>query len=103
MSNEFIPDINNYNPPFYVLNDEAYNRMCGTLLRGDARFLKSYLSVCPHKTVSECKCKFYLNFLVDGKLARIVNGELKEVITPTILQDRLKSNYAWNEFPPKKT
>ena len=67
-----------YDPPFFVLNDEAYNRMMTQLHNGE-RYIKSYLHTCPHKKVEECKCKFYLNFLQNGEMVRIVNGQTKKV------------------------
>jgi len=71
-----------YNPPICVVNDEAYNRMFAKLQHGE-RYVKSYLHTCPHKNQNDCKCIFYLNFLKDGKMVRIINGEFKDVISQT--------------------
>jgi len=68
-----------YNPPYCIVNDEAYDRMMATLQSGE-RYVKSYLTTCPHKQRDECKCIFYLNFLDNGDMIRSMNGELKIVI-----------------------
>ena len=69
-----------YNPPFCVIDNESYDRMFAKLQRGEERYVKSYLHNCPHKDKADCKCIFYLNFLKDGKMVRVMNGELKEVL-----------------------
>ena len=68
-----------YNPPFCVIADESFDRMFATLQRGKERYVKSYLHNCPHKDKADCKCIFYLNFLKDGKMVRVMNGEIKDV------------------------
>lgn len=69
-----------YNPPICVVNNEAYYRMYASLQNGD-RYVKSYLHTCPNRNKADYKCKFFLNFLKDNKMVRIVNGELKDVIS----------------------
>ena len=67
-----------YNPPFFVIEDTAYDRMMATL-KGGERYVKSYLHGCPHKNKNDCKCIFYINFLKDGNMVRIINGVIKDV------------------------
>jgi len=65
--------------PFYVVTDDAYDRMMDKLLCGE-RYVKTYLSVCPHKRKKDCKCSFNLNFLKEGKIVRANKGIIKPVI-----------------------
>lgn len=74
--------MSSYNPPICVVNNEAYDRMYASLQNGE-RYVKSYLNTCPHKNKDDCKCKYFLNFLQDNKMVRVVNGELKDVISET--------------------
>jgi hypothetical protein len=83
----------NYNPPFCVINDEAYDRMFATLQRNEERYVKSYLHMCPHQNKDECKCKFYMNFLKDGKMVRVMNGELKDVLKESDLKKLISSKF----------
>jgi len=74
--------MSSYNPPICVVNNEAYDRMYASLQNGE-RYVKSYLHTCPHRNKDDCKCKYFLNFLKDNKMVRLVNGELKDVISET--------------------
>jgi hypothetical protein len=71
--------------PFYVVDDEAYRRMLDKLNNGQ-QFVKTYLSVCPHRNVSECKCPFQLNFLKDGIIVRSNSGKIKPVVSLSSLK-----------------
>jgi len=71
-----------YTRPICVVNDEAYNRIFGSLKMGQP-YIKSYLHTCPHKNHNECNCIFFLNFLIEDKVVRTVNGESKNVISET--------------------
>ena len=64
--------------PFYVVNDQAYNRMKLKLVNGE-RFVKTYLTICPHSSTNNCKCPFNINFLKDDEIVRMNNGTLKSV------------------------
>lgn len=78
--------------PFYAINDEGYNRMFAALTNGE-RFMKSYITTCPHKNKDDCRCPCYINFLKDGKMVRSVNGEIKEVLSETMLRQRMTTPY----------
>jgi len=78
-----------YNPPSFIVNDEAYNRMYASLQNGE-RYVKSYLHTCPHKNKNDCKCIFYLNFLKDNMMVRVINGELKVVISESEFRQKYK-------------
>jgi len=79
---------NHSKQPFYVIEDEAHARIYATLSRGEVRFVKSYLGICPETCKCKCNCKFYLNFLKDGKMVRSVNGELKDVFSLTEYEEK---------------
>ena len=73
------------NQPFFVVNDEAYNRMMKTLKDGE-KSVKSYIRVCPHKRKEDCKCEFYENYLDDdGCMVRNIGGTTKPVLSITML------------------
>jgi len=67
--------------PFYVVTDDAYDRMMDKLLCGE-RYVKTYSEWgCPHsQTTNDCKCSFNLNFLKEGKIVRANKGIIKPVI-----------------------
>jgi len=76
------------NQPFFVVNDEAYNRMMDTLKNKSVKSVKSYIRVCPHKRKEDCKCEFYENYLDDdGCMVRKVGGVIKPVLSLTMLQN----------------
>lgn len=76
------------NQPFFVVNDEAYNRMMDTLKNKSVKSVKSYIRVCPHKRKEDCKCEFYENYLdEDGFMVRKVGGTIKPVLSLTMLQN----------------
>jgi len=66
--------------PFFVVNDEAYERMMDTLKNKSVKSVKSYIRVCPHKNKADCRCEFYENYLDDdGMMVRKVGGVIKPV------------------------
>jgi len=77
------------NQPFYVVEDESYNRMMTKLQEGE-KYIKTYSHPCPHmhlgieRAKEECNCHFQLNFLRDGKLIRTNNGVVKPVFSESI-------------------
>jgi hypothetical protein len=73
--------------PFFVINDDGYDRMMKTL-RDGAKTVKSYLGTCPHKNKNKCKCVYWENYLnEDGKMVRNVNGVIKPVLSFTMLMN----------------
>jgi hypothetical protein len=74
------------NQPFFVVNDEAYNRMMKALRDGE-KSVKSYLHVCPHKRKQDCNCEYYENYLdKEGMMVRKVGDTIKPVLSLTMLQ-----------------
>jgi hypothetical protein len=65
-----------------VINDEGFNRI-KEKLEGGERYMKSYLTTCPHTNEKDCNCPFSLNFLRDGKVFRIRNGKQIPVLSIT--------------------
>jgi hypothetical protein len=66
--------------PFYVVDDESYDRMMSSLLAGEST-VKSYLGTCPHKQQGDCTCLYFINYLhADGSVVRNVEGVVKPVI-----------------------
>jgi hypothetical protein len=77
------------NQPFFVIENESFDRMLFSLLNGE-KFVKLYISTCPHRVKTDCKCLFSLNFLnQNGKMVRCSNGKLKRVIRQSELQQFL--------------
>jgi hypothetical protein len=77
--------------PFYVVDDEAYNRMM-TKLKGGAAFVKSFKTHtnCPH--AADCTCEFYKNYLdKDGIMVRNCGGSIKDVISISALKKLLNT------------
>ena len=72
--------------PFFVMNDEAYER-CMTRLQAGERYVKSYLHTCPHSRVEDCKCVHYLSFFKDGEMVRSIKGKVKKVVSETRLRE----------------
>ena len=72
--------------PYFVLNDEAFDRIVGKL-RAGSRCEWSYMSTsCAHHDKSSCKCPRMMNVLDErGELVRIVNGERKRVYSLSAL------------------
>jgi hypothetical protein len=65
--------------PFFVLNDEAYNRLMHKL-RAGSRYEFTYMGACPHKRKRDCQCPEMMNMLDEsGSLVRIVRGVRKPV------------------------
>ena len=62
--------------PFFVVSDDAYDRMLAKLQRGLPAY--TYLSTCPHRG-QPCACPKSENQLVDGKIVRTINGVTKRV------------------------
>ena len=76
--------------PFFFVDETAYERMLAKLHNGEP-FVKTYLTTCPHGTNEEkCKCEFFKNVLHDGMIMRDVDGEMKPVITPSLLRGAMK-------------
>lgn len=68
------------NQPFFVVDNEAYDKMMSKLKSGQERYIKSYVSMCPATYQSNCTCPFFINFLdEEGDLIRVVNGTRKYV------------------------
>jgi len=96
---------NHQNQPFYVVEDAAYDRMMEKLVGGE-RYVKTYLTVCPETCKCKCNCKFFLNFLKDGDIVRVSNGELKDVMrlsTFKELQEKKKFIQEYNDSLPHQT
>jgi hypothetical protein len=88
--NAVFIDLNAYEKqPVFLITQSSYTRMFNLLSSGEESFVKSYLSTCPHMYKKDCKCKFFLNFLKDGKMVRLVDGQLKEVISLDMYEERL--------------
>ena len=80
------------NQPFFVVNDEAYNRMMNALKDGE-KSVKSHIDECPHERDEDCRCEYYENYLDDeGCMVRNVNGTIKPVLSVSILM-ALKRNH----------
>jgi len=75
--------------PYFVVNTEGYNRMLSRLQNGE-QFVKSYSSMCPHRKKEKCDCPFYTSYLLDGKMVRNVNGEIKPVYSREMLKQSNK-------------
>lgn len=76
--------------PFFVVNDVAHTRMLEEL-RGGQRFVKSFVSICPHSNVSECKCPFSMNILdKDGMMVRVSKGVVKPVLSISQYRDLIQ-------------
>ena len=76
--------------PFYVIEDEGYERMMFKLKTGQ-RYVKSFVGVCPHREKNDCKCEFALNFLDSkGNMVRCVKGQQKFVLSVTELKQFLE-------------
>ena len=91
-NNDFVPPIHfiswppSDDQPFFVINDEGYNRMMERL-RGGERYAKSFMGVCPHQDSADCRCKFFINFLdKEGNMVRVVNGEVKPVVPLSVVR-----------------
>jgi len=96
---------NHSKQPFYVVDDEAYDRMYEKLVSGE-RYVKTYLGVCPETYKSKCTCKFFLNFLKDGDIVRVSNGELKNVLSLSTfneLNEKKKFIQEYNDSLPQQT
>ena len=70
--------------PFYVVTDDAYERMMSKLMNGD-KYVKTYIGVCPHKK-NECVCRFNLNYLQNNSIVRCNQGVVKKVYKMSDLQ-----------------
>lgn len=66
--------------PFFVINDEGYNRMMDKLQNGE-RYVKSFPYKCKASCQAECSCPFQINFLKDGRMVRCVDGQLRPVFS----------------------
>ena len=65
--------------PFYVVNNEAYQRMLNQLKSG-VKTVKTYINHCCHK--SKCECAYFENELdSNGYIYRKMNGITKFVIS----------------------
>jgi hypothetical protein len=96
---------NHSKQPFYVVDDEAYDRMMEKLVGGE-RYVKTYLAVCTETCKCKCNCKFFLNFLKDGDIVRVSNGELKNVLrlsTFNELNEKKKFIQEYNDSLPQQT
>jgi hypothetical protein len=96
---------NHSKQPFYVVDDEAYDRMYEKLVSGE-RYVKTYLGVCPETCKCKCTCKFFLNFLKDGDIVRVSNGELKNVLSLSTfneLNEKKKFIQEYNNSLPQQT
>jgi len=76
---------------FYLMQDKSYNRMMAKLESGE-RYVKSFLGDCPHRNNRKCDCKFFLNFLDDGVMTRVVNGKRKFVVPMSLYRREVKGN-----------
>ncbi len=81
--------------PFFLVTDDAYERMLNELLKG-APFVKTYINVCPHvgtgsdlKTMqSNCNCFFNKNVLnADKKIVRTFGNESKPVYSSSMFMN----------------
>ncbi len=64
--------------PFFVLNDNAYDRILQKLQNGSP-YEWTYQGICPHSDPAQCTCPKFMNILRDGNIIRIVNGVQKPV------------------------
>jgi hypothetical protein len=71
------------NQPYFVIDDEAYNRIIDKLMSGTTKYEKTYMTVCKEDCKSKCKCPFHLSFIKDDMLVRLVNGKIKPVFSLT--------------------
>jgi hypothetical protein len=96
-----IPKVDMYkahsDQPFYLLNDEAHSRMLKKL-KEEGGTSKSYLRLCPHKSIELCKCEYYINYLDDdGDIVRSVNGVIKPVLSISMYKEII-SNFRKNNM-----
>ena len=73
--------MNTYRVPTFikfVVEDNSYDRMMTDLYAGK-KYVKSYLSICPHDNKSKCKCLHYKNYLENGLMMREVNNKKERV------------------------
>jgi len=78
------------NQPFFLVLDDAYERMWEALTTKGEPFVKTYIGFCPHKSEKECKCEFFKNILHDDMIMREVNGVMKPVVSPSLLNAVLR-------------
>ena len=79
-SNTELPDWDDQ--PYYVINDEAYDRMLRKLQTGESQYEWSYLTQgCPHPP-GQCVCPRHKNVLdaETGEIVRLVKGEKRPVM-----------------------
>ena len=66
--------------PFFVINDEAYDRMPGKLRRGSP-YEWSYITTCLHGSPRQCTCPKFKNVLSpSGTIVRVIDGVTKPVL-----------------------
>lgn len=75
--------------PFYVVNDEAYERMKNKLESGESNVEYTYMTTCPHSVKSNCRCPRMMNILKNGRIVRLIDGEEKPVLK---LSELMKKN-----------
>ena len=64
--------------PFYVVTDDAYDRMLNKLIKGEPAY--TYITTCPHRNPADCRCPKNENILKEGRIVRIVDGVEKKVM-----------------------
>ena len=68
------------NQPFFVITDEAYDRMLQQLQSGEPH-VWSYKNICPCSRMEDCRCTKYKNILnAEGKMVRVIGGVQKPVL-----------------------
>ena len=66
--------------PFFVINDEAYDRMLQQLQSGESH-VWSYKNICPCSRKKDCRCTKHKNILnAEGKMVRVIGGVQKPVL-----------------------
>jgi len=67
--------------PFFAVDDDAYARMETQLKTRQS--VRTYMTVCPHKSAKTCKCPYFNNIMKDGMIMREWNGQIKPVFSKT--------------------
>eukprot|EP00729_Bicosta_minor_P029963 gene29963-9691_t len=79
-----------HDPPFFVINDDGFDRIKARLLGGETS-VPSFSGMCPHRRQTDCDCERFDNVLRDGEVVRINprTGEVKRVIRASELPSAL--------------
>ena len=61
-------------------------------LNNGENIVKTYKNICPHKNQKKCKCPFNANYLKDGKIMRMIDGEEKELVNVSMMKKILSNS-----------